>query len=173
MLFRSSSLCSEVSSGTSFSTSADGAKHEQLKQGMNCTNSTATAQVHRKSWFTNNLGISAKAPNESAMSYSKYFAGLIRSRMSVDISAPVIKERTHIKRMLSEYGHEQAKALIDLIVYDWAAIKATKGVARTAPVPSFYLLYTLRRELSAAVQKGTGVTNEIHRTSEWANEFRD
>ena len=80
---------------------------------------------------------------------------------------PTMKVLGMVKNLLKESSIGNIHKLFDLTVKDWAAIKE-KWPKLAKAVPTFYVAYTLRRELMPLAQSGIGVTSRAHRISKSA-----
>jgi hypothetical protein len=80
---------------------------------------------------------------------------------------PTLKVLGMVKNLLREFSIGNIRKLFDLTVKDWPAIKE-KWPKLAKAFPTFYVAYTLRRDLMPLAQSGVGVTSRAHRVSKAA-----
>lgn len=80
---------------------------------------------------------------------------------------PTLKVLGMVKHLLKESSIGNIRKLFDLTVKDWVAIKE-KWPKLAKVFPTFYVAYTLRRELMPLAQSGVGITSRAHRVSKSA-----
>lgn len=73
------------------------------------------------------------------------------------------RELSNCSKLLFEYAPGDILKMIDMVVSRWAVVREKWPKVAKTPVPSFYVLFTLRRELMPLAQSGKGLTSRTHR----------
>jgi hypothetical protein len=117
----------------------------------------------------------AKRPSQPVWALWTHFRRTVESKwpeMNIPLK-PVGREWANLKKMLEEYGENDAKRIIDLAVADWTAIKEKWFRVAKGEITTFYAVFTLRADLMAAVASGSGVTTRGNRVSAYAEKHSE
>ncbi len=91
---------------------------------------------------------------------STHFEGIV-------MQAPTGKELALAKRLVENFGMEQARKMVECLALDWNAAKAKWRLYDE--VPSMVVLQAHANDLAYAVKSGEGVWTPVHRCSEWSS----
>ena len=76
---------------------------------------------------------------------------------------PTSRELGNCKKLLQEYSVKDLLETFRIVANRWVVVQEMWPKVARSPVPDFYSMFTLRRELVAIVQSGKGLTTRTHR----------
>jgi hypothetical protein len=81
-------------------------------------------------------------------------------------NSPTARELGNCSKMLKDYSVEDLLGLFKMVATRWAVILEKWPTLAKTELPTFYVAFTLRRELIPLVQSGKGLTSRTHRVDE-------
>lgn len=102
-------------------------------------------------------------PENARALWTEFQRTMVQSYSGYSVPSPTMRELANCKKLLQEHDVEDLLGLFEMAATRWPVIlEKWPHLAKTA-LPTFYAIFTLRRELVPLVQSGKGLTSRTHR----------
>ena len=158
---------------TNASNSGGSSAHKSLPTGLGAELKGVLAKRAENSLTTKSkskIGIPDDAiaadedsPESAHALWSEFQRAMLENHSGYSVPPHSAKELANCKKLLQEYAVGDLLGLFEMVATRWPVIMEKWPHLAKTPLPTFYVMFTLRRELIPLVQSVVGLTSRAHR----------
>lgn len=109
------------------------------------------------------VAVDENNPENARALWTEFQRTMIENHSGYSVPSPTMRELANCKKLLQEHDVEDLLGLFEMAATRWPVILEKWPRLAKTPLPTFYAIFTLRRELIPLVQSGKGLTSRTHR----------